>query len=244
MIRHALLIAVFLTLMLSTSRSLGQCAPDWIGGGSFPGVDGVVYASTTWDPDGSGPLPPVLVVGGEFTFAGSSAASNIAWFDGSDWHPLGSGTDAGVYALTVFNGELIAGGGFSTAGGVATGCVARWDGQAWNSIGSEVSGSGYALLVNGNELIVGGRLSPAGLPFSGVVTWNGAQWTSLGSMSVTSFVQSLTIHNGVLIAGGSFSSIGGSSANGSPRGTAHHGSRSGAAPSPSRCSRFRLMEVT
>ena len=53
----------------------------------------------------------------------SAAGGNfIARWDGSTWRALGSGTNSGVNALTVHNGELVAGGAFTTAGGVpATG---------------------------------------------------------------------------------------------------------------------------
>jgi hypothetical protein len=54
----------------------GQC--DWLPGEGISGVDGDVYAMTTWDPDGPGGQPELLVVGGEFTVAGDVIASNIA----------------------------------------------------------------------------------------------------------------------------------------------------------------------
>lgn len=41
-------------------------------------VNGPVYAMTTWDPDGPGPLGDWLVVGGEFTLAVGVPARNIA----------------------------------------------------------------------------------------------------------------------------------------------------------------------
>jgi len=35
-----------------------------------------VIAGTMWDPDGAGPATPVLVIGGQFTVAGSALADN------------------------------------------------------------------------------------------------------------------------------------------------------------------------
>lgn len=83
-------------------------------------VDGPVYALTVYDPpERQTPLGPIdpdpyLVVGGEFTNAGGTAASNLAGFgiiggiqdpDDPDyspqliWKPLGSGTNGPVYAV-------------------------------------------------------------------------------------------------------------------------------------------------
>ncbi len=108
----------------------GECEPRWLPGDSIPGVNGDVCAVTTWDPDGAGPAGELLVVGGEFTFAGEVAANRIAAWDGSQWQPLGTGTGgtdyAYVNALTVYNGELIARGYFASAGGQVSAFIARW----------------------------------------------------------------------------------------------------------------------
>src|ERR1044071_5480019 len=37
------------------------------------GPDGPVTAVTPWDPDGDGPLPPQLIIGGEFTHVGADS---------------------------------------------------------------------------------------------------------------------------------------------------------------------------
>jgi hypothetical protein len=54
------------------------------------------------------------------------SASGIARWNGTTWQPLGTGIGGGVYALTVYNGELIAGGNFTTAGGNVSAYWARW----------------------------------------------------------------------------------------------------------------------
>jgi hypothetical protein len=58
-----------------------RCSTQWLPGQGVPGTDGDVAATTMWDPDGAGPMSPVLVVGGAFQVAGSAVASNIATYD-------------------------------------------------------------------------------------------------------------------------------------------------------------------
>src|SRR5262249_17139077 len=134
--------------------------------------DGSVYATTVWDPDGAGPQPPLLVMGGVFKVAGSVAASNIVAWDGSVFQALGSGTSGGVsatpgivQALAVYNGELIAAGDFTSIGGIAANSIARWNGSVWQPLGLGLGGSNpfaFALAVYNGALVAGGRFSSAG----------------------------------------------------------------------------------
>jgi trimeric autotransporter adhesin len=81
-----------------------------------------------------------LYVGGQFTTAGGSAATNIAKWDGSSWSALGSGVNGyAVYALAVSGSDLYAGGSFSM-GGVSVNPVAKWDGSSWSALGSGMGG--------------------------------------------------------------------------------------------------------
>ena len=57
-------------------------------------------------------------------------ANHIARWDGTAWHPLGSGMNGFVDALAFGpDGSLYAGGKFTTAGGVTANGIARWDGR-------------------------------------------------------------------------------------------------------------------
>src|SRR6185503_4148795 len=126
----------------------GSCSPSWLPTfGGAPGTNGTVSALTVYDNGGG----PALYVGGYFTSAGGVAASRIARWDGSSWSALGSGIfdagsgpDASVSALTVYDDgggpALYAGGNFLTAGGVAASGIAKWDGSSWSALGGGMGG--------------------------------------------------------------------------------------------------------
>lgn len=158
----------------------------------MPGVNGTVYAACSWDQDGPGSQPPLLVVSGSFSAAGASGVANIATWDGTSWSSLGPGlqrldaTGAIVEALTVFQGKLIAGGSFTHAGSKLVNYIASWDGVEWQAIGGGVTAVSFpsvraALAVYNGELIVGGNFTSAGgLSASRIARWNGVQWAIVG----------------------------------------------------------------
>ena len=141
----------------TTAAASEECL--WLPGQGLLGTNGTVYAALTWDPDGPGPQPELLVVGGAFGVAGDVFAANIAAWDGSTWQPLGAGTNNVVRALAVHNGELIAGGDFTTAGGTTCTRIARWDGSTWTPLASGFSGAVRTLTTHNGELIAGGSFS-------------------------------------------------------------------------------------
>ena len=211
--------AILIASAILSGIAAAQCptTPGWSAMNAFAGVGGdpllggvAVYATTSWDPDGAGPISPLLVVAGDFTFAGGVSATRIATWDGISWQPIGAGFDDKVYALGVYQGELIAGGKFSSSGGVPTGHVARWDGSTWQPLGASIPGDVRALTVYAGELIAGGSFTmAAGAPASRVARWNGSSWlplgTGLGTVSYGSEqVTTLAEFGGELFAGGNF----------------------------------------
>jgi hypothetical protein len=124
---------------------------------------------------------------GAFTAAGGAPANFIARWDGTRWHPLGSGTDLNVFATATMGGDVFAGGFFTQAGGVTVNGVAAWDGDAWSALGSGVgsgpdSGEGVsALAVSGNELYVGGNfLTAGGLTANRLAAWRDPEVVGVG----------------------------------------------------------------
>jgi hypothetical protein len=75
---------LFVSIMSGYSISVAMaqtCQAKWLPGHGPAGVDGVVFAATSWDPDGNGPRGEVFVAGGMFRNAGGVPANNIAFWD-------------------------------------------------------------------------------------------------------------------------------------------------------------------
>jgi hypothetical protein len=224
MSRTITLVPVLAALLLLAPRVLAQhCPGQWLDGPDqgAPGVVGAIYAACLWDADGPGGRPPLLVVGGRFIVAGHAFATNVAAYDGTNWQPLGEGTDNYVWSLTEYNGDLIAGGSFSTAGGAPAANIARWDGHAWRPLGQGLTGPrGFthvsALTVYEGELVAGGDFTAAGgAPAASVARWDGQAWHTMGAgMSAgnvgvgCAYVTCFTQFNGDLIAAGCFNFAG------------------------------------
>ncbi|MBI1304758.1 MAG: hypothetical protein GC172_13380 [Phycisphaera sp.] len=212
--------AAAVVALLAPGAAHAQCEGRWLTGPEqlLNGPDSFVTTFATL-PNGD------LVVGGEFTTAGGVAANNIARWDGSSWHRLGSGIDEIVYALAVLpNGDLVAGGWFSTAGGVSANNIARWNGATWVPLGSGMNYAVRALAVLPNgDIVAGGDFSSAnGVVANRIARWDGSSWSTLGAgLSAgpdNAFVFDLAVlPNGDLVAGGFFTTAGGVSANGIAR---------------------------
>ena len=176
-----------------------------VGGPFFPGhvLAGVnrLNCITTFDPDGPGGAPEVLVVGGRATV--TAGGQCIAAWDGTSWSSLGSllGTAPEVRSLTQFDAdgagpgapELYAVGNFRTStastGSNARLGIARWNGTSWSEVDGSVrkaSGSAstaHKLAVYNGELFVGGdfdRVGPNGsITALGLAKWNGVAWSAV-----------------------------------------------------------------
>ena len=202
------------------------------------GLNGWAWDLTTWDPDGEGPLPAQLVVGGEFNNAGGVVASTVARWDGSQWYPIGNngfggGTNGLVYAVTVYDGRLVIGGTFSTVDSISASNIAVWDGATWQTLGSGVNGPVWALTTwdpDGSgpqpaQLVAGGQFATAGGgAASRIARWDGSAWHPLGggiSGGADPNVYDLTTwdpdgdgpQQANLVAGGLFNTAGGVAAN-------------------------------
>ncbi len=106
-----------------------------------------------------------LYIGGSFTSVDGVAANNVAYWDGDEWHSLGSGANGVVRALASSGGSLYVGGDFSQVGNVDAANIGRWN-DSWYALGSGLDGTVHALEADGTGgVFVGGNFTePAGLP--------------------------------------------------------------------------------
>ena len=203
--------------LAATATVHAQCNPQWYPTAGVAGGAGFnVGALTTWDPDGPGPLAPVLVIGGSFTSAGGVPASNIATWNGSAYAPIGVGITGEVDALAVLpDGRLVAAGLISEAGGAPVTNVAVWNGAAWGPLGAGLNGQVWTLSTSATgELFAGGVFTASGaVTTNHVARWNGASWAPAGTGSangVGGIVYAITpLANGDMVVGGAFTAAGG-----------------------------------
>lgn len=189
-----------------TQISRGDCTPGWKPNTDLAGLSGSVYSLVTWDPDGPGPKPEVLLAGGSFFAAGGRAAPGIAMFDGATWHPLGTGIQGTTFVvddLVVYRGEVIACGEFPSAGNVpGTANIAAWDGVQWKSLGGGLSAPARALVVRDDKLFVAGSFLQAGAIASKcVASWNGSEWARYDT-GMAQGLNALADLDGTLVAAG------------------------------------------
>jgi hypothetical protein len=204
-----------LVLLAGGSPSIAQyiSGPQWLE--DLPPVDGTIYSVGTWDPDGAGLTPPLLIVGGAFSTAGGVPANNIATFDGTAWSPLGSGVNRTPRAYTLYQGDLIVAGEFTFAGDTTANYVARWDGVNWSPLGDGLNMYVFSLAVYNDELYAGGWFDVNGA--QSIARWDGTTWVPVGGGVAIAdcpywcgtSVNALAVYNGELVAGGYFTTAGG-----------------------------------
>lgn len=111
----------------TTDSALATWSPDagWTLVPGFEGDDGIVGTELTWD-------GPDLYVGGYFSGVDGTTLNGIARWDGTTFHPVGSGVRYadGAYAeadtIAMYDGDLIVSGDFERAGSVAAAGVAYY----------------------------------------------------------------------------------------------------------------------
>ncbi|MGC8737777.1 MAG: InlB B-repeat-containing protein [Candidatus Hydrogenedens sp.] len=176
-----------------------------VSGGTSPYV-----LSLTSDSNGN------IYAGGQFQYAGNVSANNIARWDGTNWHSLGTGINGPVYSLAVDEtGRLYAGGSFTQAGGVNVSNISIWDGSSWTSLDGGVNGIVYSILPKSSQSIfIGGNFSIAGgnISANGLAWWYSGNWRSItsGVNGSNKEIRSLVFDSqGNLYVGGDFYYAGG-----------------------------------
>ncbi len=217
-----------------------RTAGAWSPPGPLPqGANHTVDAILAHDPDGAGPEPEEIYVGGYFSAIGGTAANGIARRTANGWEPLGQGLLGTVMDLRFFDEDgpgpvperLYATGTIHASGAVSMGRVVRWDGSAW--AGLPTIGDCFALDVFDEDgagpllpsLFAAGAFGPAnGYAQRGIVRWQGGAWVEVGggiSGGGLPLIRDCLVHDPdgagpegpVLVIGGSFSMAGATAAN-------------------------------
>ncbi|MGB3969010.1 MAG: hypothetical protein WBO45_19915 [Planctomycetota bacterium] len=204
-------LALALPLLATVAGLRAQCTYSWPAAPFGTGADSGVFAAAL-QANGN------LVVGGNFTTVGGTAASRIAQWNGTSWSALGTGMNGDVHALRVLaNGDLVAGGAFTTAGGTTVNCLARWNGSTWSAFASGVdalapfgsSVQALAVLPNGDLVIGGSFAAVSGVPAANIARWNGVAWSAF-TTGTNGPVKALAVTpGGGMFVAGSFTTAGG-----------------------------------
>lgn len=210
--RAARLLGLLLALHCITAAH-AQCGPRWLPGVQIPGANGLITASIVWDPDGPGPLAPVLVIAGNFTSIDGVATDRIAVYDTAtwSWQPLGAGLNGTVLSLAAQpGGDLFVGGEFTQAGGVTANSIARWTGSQWHPVGTGATGPVRAIAaLPGGDVIAGGTfMTIGGVVASNIARWNGSAWSPLAEGVNGDIHAIVTLPSGDIVAGGAFTGAG------------------------------------
>lgn len=140
-------------------------------------ISGTIYGVAT-SADGK------VYVAGQFRYAGSAVAENVAMWDGEQWHALGSGTDGIVFCIATRGDDVFIGGRFTTAGGVAASHIARWNAtsKTWHAMGSGTNGYVWDLATDGQWVYAVGDFTAAGsVAAEDMARWDGTAWSKLGT---------------------------------------------------------------
>ena len=200
-----------------------------------PGLSDAVTALATFDPDGTGSAPAVLVAGGAFPASAQGLANYLAAWNGSFWTSLGGGTDGRISALTTFDTDgagplpasLVVAGAFTSAGGVGANRIALWNGSTFAALGQGLDDWASTVAVfdddgagpNAPALYVGGDFEHAGtISALGIARWNGTNFEALGS-GIDGPAAAMVVFDGALYVGGFFTTAGGTTVNGIARWT-------------------------
>ncbi|MFH0878331.1 MAG: hypothetical protein V2A34_01325, partial [Lentisphaerota bacterium] len=159
-----------------------------------------------------------LYVAGYFSSIGNVTAKNVARWDGTNWHALGSGTNCGVNstveAMAVDGDNVYVGGFFTLAGTNTASYIARWDGTEWHAMGSGTKGYAdvKAILVTGGYVYIGGTFTNmGGIAAKRIARWDGSTWTpviSRGINGVNGEVSALAAYGDEIYVGGTFDQAG------------------------------------
>ncbi len=168
--RNTVSMSTCLFALLASAQA--QSTLQWQPGSAIPGpIDGYGLALVGWDPDGSGPLPERMVVGGSFFDASGQDLGTVLAFDpaGVSWTSVSLDNSTVRQLVVLPSGDLVAAGTLFLPGTTTNIGIAFWDGQGWQALGGGRSRtvSVVTLMANG-DLVAGGEA---------LEVWDGSAWS-------------------------------------------------------------------
>ncbi len=154
-----------------------------------------------------------VYVAGQFSYAGSVAAENVAMWDGQAWHALGSGADGIVYSIATRGDDVFIGGRFTSVGGVAASYIARWNAtaQQWHPMGSGTNGYVWDIATDAQWVYAVGDFTSAGsVAAEDMARWDGNTWAKLGTgihFNTNGVVYAILLDGDHVWIGGDFLSV-------------------------------------
>lgn len=141
---------------------------------------------------------------------GTRIAVHVARWDGSEWHPLGTGLETlfSINDCEVMGDELILAGEPDPVFAGAPNLVRAWNGTSFRTLGGTVTGVIQALEPYAGGLVAAGSVTSIGsVAVNRIAFWDGAAWRPMGD-GFDGGVNALTVFEGRLIAGGQFTGSG------------------------------------
>jgi len=160
----------------------------------------------------------VLHAAGNFyVFLDGEWVSDIVWYDGANWHPLGGGLKGGgadVWDWAIYKDELYVCGYFRKIDGNAGNKIMRWDGQQWKDVGGGLCypfETARGMTVHDGRLLVYGIFLCVGngIPASCIAAWDGERWCSFGNSVFDNAISELAEYKGDIYIGGGFREVDG-----------------------------------
>ena len=146
----------------------------------------------------------------------AGGVTQITKWNGSSWSNLITVQTIGVdeiWCMAVYNGELYIGGDFSWLG-ITASHIVKWNGSSFSAVGNGLTGTPSGMGVYNGELIACGYNGQALYNGHALVKWNGTNWAPLGNNNgITGYATDFLVYNGTLHVCGTFSAIGGITAN-------------------------------
>jgi hypothetical protein len=146
-----------------------------------------------------------VIVGGDFTFSGTTSLNRVARWNGSEWQAMGSGFNSSVQRLRVHNDTLYSVGNFILESGNR---AAYWSPStsSWTALNFNIVGTVFDIVGEGDQLAVAG--GPTMTEGSNVMIRSGGVWRTIAPILTygttnRATVRALAYHEGILYAAAS-----------------------------------------